>query len=60
MQRPTVNDFNDYESGNMSDEDTIVFMQKLIDTGMAWTLQGSYGRAAEALIRAGLCHTKEE
>ena len=60
MQRPTVNDFNDYESGNMSDEDTIVFMQKLIDTGMAWTLQGSYGRVAEALIRAGLCHRKEE
>ncbi len=31
-------------------------MQRLIDSGVVWQLQGSYGRAAAALIDAGLCH----
>ena len=29
--------------------------QHLIDTGLAWSLQGSFGRKAEALIEAGFC-----
>jgi hypothetical protein len=31
--------------------------QYLIDTGLAWKLQGSFGRQAKALIEAGICHT---
>ena len=45
-----------FESGEMSDEKTIEFFQELIDTGQAWTLQGTYGRTANALIEAGHCH----
>lgn len=45
-----------FENGDLDEEETISFFQELIDSGMAWSLQGSYGRAANALIEQGLCH----
>lgn len=48
-----------YESGELNDFETVEFFQKLVDTGLAWELQGSYGRQADALIRAGLVNQKE-
>ncbi|MFA5508677.1 MAG: hypothetical protein WC423_24850 [Vulcanimicrobiota bacterium] len=44
-----------YESGEMSEDEVLRFFQQLINTGMAWTLQGHYGRTAQALIEAGHC-----
>ena len=45
----------DYEAGEMDETEMVIFFQDLIDTGMAWELQGSYGRTAHALINAGDC-----
>jgi len=43
-----------YESGELSDKDTIKMFQRMVDTGQVWGLQGSYGRTANALIEQGL------
>jgi len=40
----------DYEMGNLSDLDTLKLFSELIKNGMAWTLQGNYGRTARHLI----------
>lgn len=44
----------DYESGTASMEQTIKLFADLIKTGMAWNLQGHYGRTATAIIDRGL------
>ena len=44
-----------FEQGDLDDTETISFFQQLIDSGMAWSLQGSYGRMARALIEEGYC-----
>lgn len=35
--------------------EVIAAWQHLIDTGLAWTLQGWFGRRAAELIAAGIC-----
>lgn len=47
-----------YEQDDLSDDDTVKLFQNLVDSGLAWQLQGHYGRTAKALIDAGLVTQK--
>jgi hypothetical protein len=49
-----------YEEGHLSDEDTIKLFQHLVDTELAWSLQGFYGRTAAVLIEKGYITNKKE
>lgn len=41
-----------------SDEQIVAAWQSLIDSGVVWSLQGSYGRTATYLIENGVCTSK--
>jgi len=43
----------EFETGGLSDMQVIELFAELVRTGVAWTLQGSYGRAAHQLIVGG-------
>lgn len=57
--RLNVEDIIDYENGDMDWDRIVGFFQNLIDSGLAWTLQGTYGRMAQGLIEQGHCHRKK-
>ena len=52
---PILNQVIAYEQGELDEEGIIDLFQELITSGMAWKMQGSYGRTASALIDAGYC-----
>ena len=43
-----------YENGELNEEQFIELFQELVNSGLVWVLQGSYGRTANDLIEAGL------
>lgn len=45
-----------YEQGELDEDEVRELFQHLVDSEMAWTLQGSYGRMAAAMIEAGEIH----
>ena len=50
----------DYENGDMCEGEVIDLFQDLVDTGLAWVLQGSYGRMAQELIETGYITLNKE
>jgi hypothetical protein len=47
-----------FEQG--TEDEVIEAWQYLVDTGLAWSLQGWFGRTATELIRRGVIHAKGE
>ena len=43
-----------YEASELDEAGTIRLFQHLVNNGLAWKLQGSYGRHARDLLKAGL------
>ena len=50
-----INQVIAYEQGELDEEGIIDMFQQLINSGLAWEMQGSYGRTAKALLDAGYC-----
>lgn len=53
-QMNLISSILDYEMGILEDTEVVELFQELVNTGLAWTLQGSYGRTARDLIEQGV------
>ena len=42
-----------FENGELDYDETCELFQDLVNTGLAWSLQGSYGRTAMVMLEAG-------
>lgn len=49
-----INDIVRFENDELTFDEIVDLFQRLVDTGMAWKLQGFYGRTAQGLIDSGL------
>ena len=49
-----LDDIIAYENGELDEDETVELFQQLVNSGLVWQLQGSYGRTAMDLINAGL------
>ena len=43
----------DFEAGDLSPQETVELFSELVKSGIAWQLQGMYGRYATSLIEDG-------
>lgn len=53
MTMPNVDAIIAYEQGELTDSESLELFGQLIRSGLAWSLQGHYGRTAAALIDGG-------
>ena len=49
----TVNFLMEYENGELDHDQIVAGFQELVNSGLVWRLQGSYGRVAQNLIERG-------
>ena len=48
-----------YENGSLCQSEVFELFQQLLDTGLAWKLQGSYGRMTQTLLNEGFITQKK-
>lgn len=53
MEGTVLSNIIAYEEGKLDHEETVSLFQNLVNSGLAWKLQGSYGRTAQSLIDGG-------
>jgi hypothetical protein len=53
MNKELFNDMMNYEDGTLDTSEIVELFSKLIASGLAWKLQGFYGRQAQSLINNG-------
>lgn len=53
MTTPDVDKIIAFEQGELDEDGTLELFGGLIASGLVWSLQGSYGRTARALIDGG-------
>jgi len=51
-----VSTISRYEAGELDDAEIDALFQRLLDTGVIWSLQGSYQLTAHNLLRLGRIH----
>ena len=51
-----VSTISRYEAGELDDAEIDALFQRLLDTGVLWSLQGSYQLTAHNLLRLGRIH----
>ena len=54
LPTPDINELMAFENGELGVDDTVDLFQRLVNSGLAWQLQGFYGRTASRLINEGL------
>ena len=54
MGQPDITELMAFEDGSLDDDQVIDLFQRLVNSGLAWQLQGFYGRTANRLIEQGL------
>lgn len=47
-----------YEQGELEESKILELFSNLLKTGLAWNLQGSYGRTAKVFINSGYLDSK--
>jgi hypothetical protein len=53
MSKALFNELMAYEDGELDTTEIVELFSKLVRSGMAWQLQGMYGRQAMTLIHSG-------
>ena len=48
-----IKSLHKYENDELNEKETIQLFQLLYDSGLAWELQGHYGRVTNELLQSG-------